>query len=208
MASARALARDALVIVVCAVLAALACLRLALGRSQPRDESASIRARYGRMIVPVARVWQLPGVPVIDVEDMEALAQIAEHYNRSILHEAAEDGEAFWVTDESGQFRYAVGVWGSASQGEPAERMTDEELAYEALAHEALAGETLVHEAHGHESYAHEPKLAGPISARGAPDALGVPPEDDTFAAADSVTQGEWTPRQDGRGRTRKPGLV
>ncbi len=209
VASARALARDALVIVVCAVLAALACLRLALGRSQPRDESASIRARYGRMIVPVARVWQLPGVPVIDVEDMEALAQIAEHYNRSILHEAAEDGEAFWVTDESGQFRYAVGVWGSASQGEPAERMTDEELAYEALADEALAGETLVHEAHGHESYAHEPKLAGPISARGAPDALGVPPEDDTFAAADSVTQGEWTPRRDGGGRrSGKPGLV
>ena len=160
------------------------------------------------MIVPVARVWQLPGVPVIDVEDMDALAQIAEHYDRSILHEVAEDGEAFWVTDESGQFRYAVGVWAGASQGEPAEGLTDEELAYEALADEALAGETLVHEAYGRESYAHEPKLAGPISARGAPDALGVAPEDDTFAA-DGVTQGEWTPRRDGgRGRSHKTGLV
>lgn len=209
VASARTLARDALAIVVCAVLAALACLRLAFGRSQPRDESASIRARYGRMIVPVARVWQLPGVPVIDVEDMEALAQIAEHYNRSILHEVAEDGEAFWVTDESGQFRYAVGVWTGASQGEPAAGLTDEELAYEALADEALAGETLVHEAYGRESYAHEPKLAGPISARGVPDALGVVPEEDTFVAVDGVTQGEWTPRRDGgRGRSRKHGLV
>ncbi len=222
VASARTLARDALVIVVCAVLAALACLRLALGRSQPRDESASIRARYGRMIVPVARVWQLPGVPVIDVEDMEALAQIAEHYDRSILHEVAEDGDAFWVTDESGQFRYAVGVWGSASQGEPAEGMTDEELAYEALADEALAGETLVHETYGHESYAHEPKLAGyghesyahepklagPISARGVHGAPGVPPANDTFAA-DGVTQGEWTPRRDGgHRRSGKPGVV
>jgi signal peptidase I len=208
VASARTLARDALVIIVCAVLAALACLRLALGRSQPRDESASIRARYGRMVVPVARVWQLPGVPVIDVEDMDALAQIAEHYDRSILHEVAEDGEAFWVTDESGQFRYAVGVWTGASQGEPAEGLTDEALAYEALADEALAGETLVHEAYGRESYAHEPKLAGPISARGAPDALGVPLEDDTLVA-DGVTQGEWTPRRDGgRGRSHKPGLV
>ncbi len=207
--SARTLARDALAIILCAVLAALACLRLALGRSQPRDESASIRARYGRMIVPVARVWQLPGVPVIDVEDMEALAQIAEHYDRSILHEVAEDGEAFWVTDESGQFRYAVGVWTGASQGEPAEGLTDEALAYEALADEALAGETLVHEAYGRESYAHEPKLAGPISARGAPNTLGVAPEDDTFAAADGVTQGEWTPRRDGgRGRSHKPGLL
>ena len=161
------------------------------------------------MVVPVARVWQLPGVPVIDVEDMDALAQIAEHYDRSILHEVAEDGEAFWVTDESGQFRYAVGVWTGASQGEPAAAPTDEALAYEALADEALAGETLVHEAYDHESYAHEPKLAGPISTRGVPDALGVPPADDTFAAEGGVTQGEWTPRQDGRGRQRrKPGLV
>jgi signal peptidase I len=203
VASARTLARDALAIILCAVLAALACLRLALGRSQPRDESASIRARYGRMIVPVARVWQLPGVPVIDVEDMEALAQIAEHYDRSILHEIAEDGEAFWVTDESGQFRYALGVWASAPEEESAEA-----LAYEALADEALAGETLVHEAYGRESYAHEPKLAGPISARGAPAAPGAPLADDVFAA-DRVTQGEWTPRHDGgRSRSSKPRLV
>ncbi len=206
VASARTLARDALVIVVCAVLAALACLRLALGRSQPRDESDSIRARYGRMIVPVARVWQLPGVPVIDVEDMEALAQIAEHYDRSILHEVAEDGEAFWVTDESGQFRYALGVWAGASQGESTEGLSDEALAYDALADEALAGETLVHEADGRESDAHEPKLAGPISVRGVPGPR-VPPVDDTFTE-DAVTQGEWTPRRDGRGRSGKPGLI
>ncbi len=213
VASARALARDALVIILCAVLAALACLRLVLGRSLPREESASIRARYGRMIVPVARVWQLPGVPVIDVEDMEALAQIAEHYDRSILHEVAEDGEAFWVTDESGQFRYAVGVRAGASEGEPVAGLTDEALAYEALADQALAGETLVHDAYRHESYAHEPKLAGPISAHGVPvvpgvsGVTGVPPADATFAA-DGVTQGEWTPRQDDRGRSRKPRLV
>jgi hypothetical protein len=55
-------------------------------------------------------VWQLPGVVVIDVADMEALVRIAEHYDRSILYEADDEGEAFWVTDESGQFRYAVGA--------------------------------------------------------------------------------------------------
>ena len=184
VASARRIALYGIALVVLALLALLACLRLMLvrGRSRPRDESASIRARYGRMIVPVARVWQLPGVPVIDVEDMEALAQIAEHYDRSILHEVAEDGEAFWVTDESGQFRYALGMWTDAVEDEPVEE---------------YAGETLVHEA-----YAHEPKLAGPIAVHSAP------PADDTFAA-DAVTQGEWTPRQDGgRGRSHKPGLV
>jgi hypothetical protein len=49
-------------------------------------------------------------VAVIDVADMEALVEIAERYDRSILHETTDDGEAFWVTDESGQFRYAVGA--------------------------------------------------------------------------------------------------
>jgi signal peptidase I len=195
VASARRIALYGMVLVTFALLALLACLRLARvrSRSRPRDESASIRSRYGRMIIPVARVWQLPGVPVIDVADMEALAQIAEHYDRSILHEVAEDGEAFWVTDESGQFRYALGVWAAAAEEESVAE---------------FAGETLVHQAYVGESYAHEPKLAGPISARGAPDAPGVPLADDTFAA-DGVTQGEWTPRHDGgRDRSHKPRLV
>ena len=105
VATARAIALGTIALLTCALLAILA-----LARPRPRDESAAIRARYGRLIVPVARVWQLPGVAVIDVADMEALVRIAEHYDRSILHEAADDGEAFWVTDESGQFRYAVGA--------------------------------------------------------------------------------------------------
>ena len=45
---------------------------------------------------------------VIDVADIDSLARIAAHYERSILHERAEYGDAFWVCDESGQFRYAV----------------------------------------------------------------------------------------------------
>jgi signal peptidase I len=184
VASARRIALYGIGLVTLALLALLAYLRLALvrGRSQPREESERIRSRYGRMIVPVARVWQLPGVPVIDVADMEALAQIAEHYDRSILHEIAEDGEAFWVTDESGQFRYALGAWADAAEDEPFDE---------------LPGETLVHKV-----YTHEPKLAGPIAVHGAP------PADDTFAV-DGVRQGEWTPRQNGgRDRTSKPWLV
>ncbi len=75
-----------------------------------REEPAAIQARYGRMIVPVERVWQEPGVAVIDVSDMDSLVRIAERYERSILHEATDEGDAFWVTDESGQFRYAIGA--------------------------------------------------------------------------------------------------
>ena len=69
-------------------------------------------------------MWQLPGVPVIDVDDIRALAQIAEHYDRSILHEVSEEGDAYWVTDESGQFRYAIGApaaaWGREGEVERA----------------------------------------------------------------------------------------
>jgi signal peptidase I len=198
VATARTIARDAIVLIVCAVLAILALLRplRALRGARPQDESATIRSRFGRMIVPVERVWQLPGVPVIDVADMEALAQIAEHYDRSILHEIAQEGEAFWVTDESGQFRYAIGAWVSAA---------DDEL-------RDLVGDTRVHEV-----YADEIELGGTIAAYEplpaaqtfAPEADGtsVPEADGTFAT-EAVVQGEWTPRRDGRGRSGKPGLV
>ena len=199
VATARTVARDAIVVIVCAVLAILALLRpvLSLVRSRPQDESATIRARYGRFIVPVERVWQLPGVPVIDVADMEALAQIAEHYDRSILHETAEEGEAFWVTDESGQFRYALGSWVSAADGEPVDQ---------------LSGDTRVHEVYADE-FADE--LDGRIAAYGQPGRTFAPDATETFApeadetfAPEAVVQGEWTPRRDGRGRAGKPGLV
>ncbi len=187
-------------LIVCAVLAILALLRplRTLIGARPQDESASIRSRYGRMIVPVERVWQLPGVPVIDVADMEALAQIAEHYDRSILHEIAEEGEAFWVTDESGQFRYALGAWVNTVDSEPVD---------------GLAGDTRVHEV-----YADELELDGRIAAYEtqsveetfASDADGTfAHEADATFAPEAVVQGEWTPRRDGgRSRESKPRLV
>ena len=107
--SARAVALSAIVIVLGALVAALTLLRplLSLMRKPRRDKLGSFLARYGELIVPVAQVRPLPGVPVIDVADIDALARIADHYERSILHETAAGHEAFWVTDESGQFRYA-----------------------------------------------------------------------------------------------------
>jgi signal peptidase I len=199
VATAREIVLGGIAIVVCILVAVLAFVR-----ARVRDESSTIRARYGRMIVPVERVWQLPGVPVIDVADMDALAQIAAHYDRSILHETAEEGEAFWVTDESGQFRYALGSWVSAADGEPVDQ---------------FAGDTRVHEV-----YADELELDGRIAAYEmqpaegtfAPEADGtfVPEAGESFApdaseifAPEAVVQGEWTPRRDG-GRVGKPGLV
>ncbi|HTW41320.1 MAG TPA: signal peptidase I [Solirubrobacteraceae bacterium] len=110
VATARTIALVAIAVLVAVLLAILALLRpvLALRRARPGDEAASIRTRYGRLIVPVAHVAQLPGVAVIDVADMDALVRIADHYDRSILHETSAAGDAFWITDESGQFRYAL----------------------------------------------------------------------------------------------------
>jgi signal peptidase I len=104
VAAARAIALAGLALVACAALAAA----LVLARPRRRSPTAAILSRYGSLIVPVSAVWQQPGVIVIDVEDIDSLARIADHYERSILHERAEYGDAFWVCDESGQFRYAV----------------------------------------------------------------------------------------------------
>jgi signal peptidase I len=103
VATARAIALGGLAIITCALVAALV-----LARPRRRSRTAAILSRYGSMIVPVERVWQQPGVAVIDVADIDSLARIADHYERSILHERTEYGDAFWVSDESGQFRYAV----------------------------------------------------------------------------------------------------
>jgi signal peptidase I len=107
VATARDVALIGIAIVIASLIAMLAFLRL---RERPDDEATSIRARYGHMIIPVGHITQPAGTSVIDVADMEALVRIAEHYDRSILHETTAGGEAFWVTDESGQFRYAVGA--------------------------------------------------------------------------------------------------
>jgi signal peptidase I len=112
VSTARTLTLVAIAVILAALLGALALIRPMLAFLAPRrrEQSASIHARYRHLIVPVEHVWQLPGVPVIDVADMAALARIAEHYDRSILHEATADGDAFWVADESGQFRFALGA--------------------------------------------------------------------------------------------------
>jgi signal peptidase I len=166
--AARWIALGGAAILICALLA----LRgLLAGRS--RGESQSIRARYGRLIVPVERVWHLPELAVIDVPDIEALVRIAEHYDRSILHEETEDGEAFWVTDESGQFRYAVSsTW------------TEDEEAY-AQAYEQQATEWPVSDI-----YAEEHELMPEVSTY---DALSGA----ASVAAYSTPEDQWAPPED-----------
>ncbi len=112
---ARTLALGGIALVAIALAAALALLR-----PRREEETESILARYGSLIVPVERVWQMPGVAVIDVTDIDSLVRIAGHYERSILHERAEYGDAFWVSDESGQFRYAI--WAATEEEDQPEQ--------------------------------------------------------------------------------------
>jgi signal peptidase I len=135
VASARWIALGGIALVLSALFAALALLR-----PRPRDESTAILARYRQSIVPVARVWQLPGVGVIDVPEMEALVRIAEHYDRSILRESTEEGESYWVADESGQFRYAAGAWGRAEDEEIVDQSSLNDFMREAYADELKFG--------------------------------------------------------------------
>ncbi|HLH13315.1 MAG TPA: signal peptidase I, partial [Solirubrobacteraceae bacterium] len=115
VATARALALGGMAAVICMLIAVLSLAR----RTRDGDEAQTIRARHGHLIVPVARVRQPAGVPVIDVADIDALARVAEHYERSILHERAGGLDAYWVADESGHFRYLAGGVGE-QRGESA----------------------------------------------------------------------------------------
>jgi signal peptidase I len=111
--SARAISLGGLFLVICAVL-----LLLKFVRPGRRDEVAAILARYGRMTVAVERVWLEPGTAVIDVSGIEDLVQIAVQYERPLMHEAGEQGDAFWVSDETGLFRYAIVANDEVVQGE------------------------------------------------------------------------------------------
>ncbi len=165
VATARAIAIGGIGIILCALGTALAVMR----RRPPRDEATAISARYGHLIVPVGRVSQLPGVGVIDVADMAALVRIAEHYERSILHERTVEGDAFWVTDESGQFRFALGAPSPSAADEVLEAEPPREAfiapdAPDTLVHQAFSEprppDTLVHQA-----YADELEWGGSVTA-------------------------------------------
>ncbi len=127
VAMVRTVALGAIAIIIGVLLATLALLRAKIAPFAPRqrDEAARILARYRHLIVPVARVWPLPGVPVIDVADMDALARISEHYDRSILYEVSDQGHAFWVADESGQFRFVLDAPATAPEHEAPEHELD-----------------------------------------------------------------------------------
>lgn len=72
------------------------------------DPAAEIRARYGRMIVPVAGAVHNPARPPIDVTSIDALALLAERSERLILHHRCDEADSYLVDDEGTLYRYQV----------------------------------------------------------------------------------------------------
>jgi hypothetical protein len=75
-------------------------------RRHPRDTNAEIRARYGRLIVPIAGTVQPSAGEPIDVTTIDALAQLAERGERLILHHEGGDASTYFVDDEGTIYRY------------------------------------------------------------------------------------------------------
>ena len=70
-------------------------------------------------MIPVARVRQPAEHQVVEVADMDALATIAERYDRMILHEDGEHADTFSVSDDGVLYRYVVPRSTAATSTEP-----------------------------------------------------------------------------------------
>ena len=91
--------------------ASLALLLLAAGALLARlrgSEPERIAARYGELLLPVAAAPEPSRIT--DLADFEALARLAERYDRMVLH-AEADGEHTYLIDDAGAwYRYRSGV--------------------------------------------------------------------------------------------------
>ena len=91
-------------IVLLAVTAALA----SLARPGRGGEAAHIKARYGRLLVPVASAGGAGQRAVIDVPTFRALARLAEHEERLVLHHVRDGRHTYLVDSGETLYRYTA----------------------------------------------------------------------------------------------------
>jgi signal peptidase I len=78
-------------------------------RRRPVDEVALIERRYRHLLIPVSPSDRTSYDRVVEVKTMQALAQIAQRYNRMILHEENTLGHSYAVADDRLLYVYLVG---------------------------------------------------------------------------------------------------
>lgn len=100
--------RLSVAVLLLAVLAALGQMFLAR-RTAPADESAAIRRRYAKVLLPVHPMPTVAGRPVVDVTEFGALAKLAERHGLLVLHWTRSDVDTFVVQDENTTYRYRTG---------------------------------------------------------------------------------------------------
>jgi len=87
-----------------AIAAAIALVVLLARRR--RDEPELIGSRYGRLLIPVTAVERVRAETAVTVATMDALARLAERYERMILHEEASGLHVYAVEEDGVVYRY------------------------------------------------------------------------------------------------------
>lgn len=91
-----------------ALLGALAAALAGLRAGRSGDEVSRIEAKYGSWLVPVAP-RRHSAENVVEVESIDALARLAERYERMILHERSTSHHGYIVEEGGLTYRYLIG---------------------------------------------------------------------------------------------------
>ena len=84
-------------------------LALATRRGSSDTEAASIRSRYGSLLIDVRESNLLVGRSLVEVASIDDLAKIAERNSRMILHQAHAGEHAYFVQEEDTTYCYRSG---------------------------------------------------------------------------------------------------
>jgi Family of unknown function (DUF5305) len=86
------------------------------------DELPRIQRNYGFALVAISSPPQAPDGRYVDVPTFESLAQLAETYERLILHHEQWGVHSFYIDDDSSVYRYTLD---RAREGLETQRSTD-----------------------------------------------------------------------------------
>lgn len=90
-----------------------------VSHSAVSDPDDAITAKYATLLVPVVPDVELSAQRIISVESMDALARIAQRYERLILHLVRDGRHAYFVEDDGCLYRYSADAPARQPAGPP-----------------------------------------------------------------------------------------